>query len=63
MELTWGKIDAKYWSFKKTFFLPGSGPLGAVAQTSWFGHPAHASDFPADSDCGPGQSKKTKERK
>lgn len=35
---------------------PGSGPLGAEAQASWLGHPAQASDFPADSDSGPGQS-------
>lgn len=37
---------------------PGSGPLGAVAQICWLGHPSQASDFPADSDCGPGQSEK-----
>lgn len=35
---------------------PGSGPLGAVAQASWLGHPAQASDLPANSDWGPGQS-------
>ena len=35
---------------------PGSGPLGAVAQASWLGQPSQESDFPADSDWGPGQS-------
>jgi hypothetical protein len=34
--------------------VPGSGP--AVAQNCWFGHPWHESDFPAESDWGPGQS-------
>uniref|UniRef100_A0A0A8XQ26 Uncharacterized protein n=1 Tax=Arundo donax TaxID=35708 RepID=A0A0A8XQ26_ARUDO len=33
----------------------GSGPLGAVAQICWLGQPAHASAFPAVSDCVPGQ--------
>lgn len=36
--------------------LPGSGPLGAVAQICWLGHPAQASALPASSDCVPGQS-------
>lgn len=42
--------------------LPGSGPLGAVAQICWLGHPAQASAFPASSDCVPGQSANTKQR-
>ena len=43
----------KKWKKKRE---PGSGPLGAVAQASWLGQPSQASDFPADSDWGPGQS-------
>ena len=34
----------------------GSGPLGAVAQISWFGHPAQAALLPAVSLLVPGQS-------
>ena len=34
----------------------GSGPLGAVAQISWLGHPAQAADLPAVSLLVPGQS-------
>jgi hypothetical protein len=34
MEFTHSNIDAKDCSFKNNIFLPGSGPLGAVAQTS-----------------------------
>ena len=36
--------------------VPGSGPLGAVAQTFWLGQPAHASALPACSLAVPGQS-------
>jgi len=37
--------------------LPLSGPFGLLlAQIVWFGHPAHASTFPALSLCVPGQS-------
>lgn len=35
--------------------ISGSGPLGAEAHIAWLGQPAHESDFPADSDSGPGQ--------
>lgn len=42
---------------------PGSGPLGAVAQTSWLGQPWHASDLPAESDWGPGQSERETKKK
>lgn len=35
--------------------ISGSGPLGAVAQMDWLGHPAHASLWPASLDSGPGQ--------
>ena len=35
--------------------MSGSGPLGADAQTAWFGHPAQESAVPAFSDSGPGQ--------
>ena len=42
----------------RTIYLPGSGPLGAVAQICWLGHPAQESAFPASSDSVPGQSAK-----
>jgi hypothetical protein len=43
--------------------LPGSGPVGAVAQICWLGHPAHDSAFPAASDSVPGQSAAAKTQK
>jgi hypothetical protein len=33
--------------------ISGSGPFGPSAQTDWFGHPSHASAFPARSDSVP----------